>query len=51
MCWRFENTVAPESGVGSREDTKYKPNPFGATSATALQNAATENKTDYLNVI
>jgi hypothetical protein len=43
--------VVSESGVGGRENIKHKPNTFGATSATALQNATTENKPDYLNVM
>jgi hypothetical protein len=42
--WGFAGTAVSESGVGGRENTKHKPNTFGATFAIALQNAATENK-------
>jgi hypothetical protein len=51
MCWGFEETAAFESGVGGRENTKHKANTFGATSATALQKAAPENKPGCLNVM
>jgi hypothetical protein len=44
MRWGFKGTAVSESGVGGREKTKHEPNTFGATSATALQNAAMESK-------
>jgi hypothetical protein len=51
MPWGFEETAAFESGVGGHENTKQKVNIYGATSATALQNAAAENKSDCLNIM